>query len=311
MNPLQLVRALLAGTSDEIAVTGATGWFGATALDLLYEALGPEAVHRVRGYASRAREVTVSDGRRVVVRALPDLVGSRFSVLMHFAYLTRDRVADLGVSDYVAANAQISSTVLAAVQTASPRWVVTTSSGAVYRSDGSMEADLGANPYGALKRLDELAFSGLAHEVGAVSIVPRVFSVAGPRMTKPSAYALGSMIAMAKAGGPVVVRAGRPVVRSYCGVDEVLALTLQAAHEGRSRTFDTGGHIVEMAELAALVADEIGGGCAVERPELDETATTDRYVGQGAAMAGLAARARMELRSLPALVRATARGMQQ
>lgn len=309
MTPIELVARLVAAGDGSIAVTGATGWFGATALDLLYSALGKDAPRRVLAYASSERSVRVQDGRRVEIRPLSELAceSSDVDVVLHFAYLTRDKVAELGVQQYVAANIAITTTVLGAIDRLRPRGVVVTSSGAVYGPGRRLVHDAMGDPYGALKRLDELAFRAACDEVGAACVVPRVFSVAGPRMTKPERYALGSMIAMARAGGPIVVRADRPVVRSYCGVDEVVALAMSEASRGVSSTFDTGGHVVEMAELAAVVADNAGGRVVVSRPAFDPTAEEDRYVGDRSAMSRLADSTGLSLRSLPELVEATER----
>lgn len=307
MTPLELVKSLLTHTTDSIAVTGATGWFGATTLDLLYDALGANAPARVRAYASTRRSVVVRDGRTVQVRPLADLVEASWSpdILLHFAYVTRDKVTDLGVSQYIATNVAISTAVLEAVARLRPRQVVMTSSGAVYGPGSEREHDVIGNPYGALKRLDELAFRAAADEVGASCVIPRVFAVAGPRMTKPEKYALGSMIAMAQAGGPVVVRADHRVVRSYCGVDEVVAISLWAASHVGHVVFDTGGAIVEIGELAAVVARDVGQGCAVERSALISQSPEDRYLGETTEMFDLAERAGIHLRSLTQLVAAT------
>ncbi len=70
------------------AVTGATGWFGRVALDLLAGVLGPAAFReRVRAYASRPREVEVTDVGTVAVAPLSDLRPA--DTLLHFAFLTR------------------------------------------------------------------------------------------------------------------------------------------------------------------------------------------------------------------------------
>lgn len=71
---VDLIAELLGDAEKFIAVTGATGWLGSVALDLLYEALGDQAPARVVAYASSAREVVVADGRVVAVRPLVDLV---------------------------------------------------------------------------------------------------------------------------------------------------------------------------------------------------------------------------------------------
>jgi nucleoside-diphosphate-sugar epimerase len=307
MTPGELVAQCLTGRGV-IAVTGATGWFGATALDLLYAALGDSAPERVVGYASAARDVTVADGRVVRVRPLSELGAQSPApeTVLHFAYLTRDRVEDLGVDAYSRRNIAISATVLDAIARHRPRHVVMASSGAVYGPGPRLVADVDNDPYGTLKHLDELAFRSACADVGASCVIPRVFSVAGPRMTKPDKYALGSMIAMAERGGPIEVRAAAPVHRSYCGVDEVVALALWAAVQGRDLTLDSGGTVVEVGELAEVVADVLGLGPGSVARAWDPSGPANTYVGDGARMSELADEAGLDLRSLPELVGATA-----
>jgi UDP-glucuronate decarboxylase len=297
----------LHGSAELVAVTGATGWFGSVALDLLYEALGEEAPARVMGYAGAERDVVVSDGRRVRVRPLSDLGFQDPSptTLVHLAFVTRDKVATLGVDTYISQNSAISAAVIEAVAKHRPRQVVTFSSGAVYSPTGGLVSDLRADPYGALKYADEVGFQAATREVGGVCVIPRVFSVAGARMTKPGEYALGAMITMARAGGPIEVTARGPVFRSYCGVDEVVALALWAAFSGRPVVFDTCGTVVEMGELAQLVAQVHGlDDDRVERT-VDPAVPAERYVGDGTVMEGLASEADLSLRPLSTLVSET------
>ena len=307
VTPAELVAEALRGTAETVAVTGATGWFGAVALDLLYAALGDDAPARVTGYASTAREVAVADGRTVSVRPLAELVSQEPApaTLLHLAFLTRDKVASLGVDSYTRQNLAISATVLDAIAKHQPRRVIVASSGAVYSSTGRLASDVDADPYGALKHLDELAFRAATRDVGGTCVIPRVFSVAGPRMTKPGLYALGSMIQMATTGGPIEIRASGPVYRSYCGVDEVLALAFWAAYARREVIFDSGGTVVEMADLARTVASVHGLGDDDVLRNWDPAGVESRYVGDGRLMDELAAEAGLTLRSLPDLVRAT------
>jgi UDP-glucuronate decarboxylase len=302
-----LVADALRGTDEFIAVTGATGWFGAVALDLLYEVLGDQAAARVVGYASSAREVVVSDGRTVMVRPLVDLVSQDPppTTLLHFAFLTRDKVGALGVDAYTSQNVAITARVLDAIAKHKPGHVVVASSGAVHSPTGQLVSDLRSDPYGTLKHVDELAFRAATKDAGGVCVIPRVFNVAGARMTKPGLYALGSMIEMATVGGPIEVRARGPVFRSYCGVDEVVALALWAALCGRDVVFDSCGTAVEIGDLAHLVAQVHGLDVGVIRRTWDPDVATDRYVGDGRHMEELAAEAGLSLRGLPDLVRET------
>lgn len=307
VSPVDLVRSLLLQTDDIVAVTGATGWIGSAAMDLLYEALGDEAPFRVTGYASTVRELVVSDGRAVVVRPLRELStqSAAPTTLLHFAFLTRDRVAELGIDAYTCQNVAITTTVLDAIARHRPRRVVTASSGAVYSTNDRFVSDLSAEPYGTLKRLDELALRAATHDAGGVCVVPRIFSLGGRHMTKSRLYALGDMIAMAAAGGPIDVRAQGPVLRSYCGADEVVALALWVAFSGRSSVFDTYGPSIELGDLALMVAEVHGLPPSAVHRTWNPAASTDRYVGDGRLMEALASEAGLRLRTLHDLVAET------
>ena len=307
VTPVDLIADGLLGTDEIVAVTGATGRFGAVALDLLYEALGDQAAARVVGYAISAREVAMSDGRTVTVRPLVELVDQdpAPTTLLHFAFLTRDKVAALGVDAYTSQNVAIMATVLDAIAKHRPRHVVVASSGAVHSSVGRLVSDLPSDPYGTLKHMDELVFRAATRDVGGVCVIPRVFSVAGERMTKPGLYALSSMIGMATVGGPIEVSARGPVFRSYCGVDEVVALALWAALSRRDVVFDTCGTVVEMGDLAHLVAQVHGLDVDAVRRTWDPDDVPDCYVGDGRIMQELAAESRLSLSPLPVLIRQT------
>lgn len=85
----------------------------------------------------------------------------------------------------------------------------------------------------------------------------------------------------------------------------MVALSLWFAHQGTSVTFDTAGHVVEMGEPAAAAREM--GEAALYRPVFDASGdTADRYVGDGSLMRRSAELARLRLRSLAELVRATA-----
>jgi nucleoside-diphosphate-sugar epimerase len=316
VKPAELIADALRGTDEVVAVTGATGWFGSVALELLYGALGSSAADRVVAYASSARQLKLSDGTSVSVRPLADLLTQDPppTTLLHFAYLTRDKLGALGRNAYTARNVAITATVAGAIARHRPRHVVSLSSGAVYSdtsasgappADAALVSDVRADPYGALKALDELVFRAATHDAGGVCVIPRVFNVAGPRMTKPGLYALGSMIEMAAAGGPLQVRSRGPVFRSYCGVDEVVALALWAALRGRDLVFDTSGTVVEIGELARVVARLHGLGSDDVRRTWDPHVTADHYVGDGGQMDALAVAAGLDLRPLSELVRET------
>lgn len=284
-------------------MTGATGWFGRVTLDLLGRALGPQAFReRVAAYASRARTVDVEGAGTVELRPLDELEPAE--LLLHFAFVTRTRIAAEEHDAFVAANVAISSRLLAVIATGSVRGVLVTSSGA------ARDPDLARNPYGALKRLDELAFPAACREAGANCVVARVFNVGGAHMTQPGAYALGDLLLRARAGRPLDIAARGDVVRSYVAVEDVVAVALAELVAGRDAFFETAGdRTVEIEELAYVVLRVLG------RPELPVTRKRDAstapsvYVGDGARLNELASRHGLALGDLEAVVAATAAGL--
>ena len=302
------LAARLRDGDERIAVTGATGWLGRVTLDLLRAALGEEAfAGRVAPYASRARTV---DG--IEVRALPTLGDAEPppDVLLHYAFVTRELVAERGLEAYVAANLEISLAVLRALSRGGVRGLFYTSSGAVYGAGGALETDLRANPYGALKHLDELAFAQACKDAGTGCAIARVFNVSGPHMAKPRLFALGDLVLRAQAGEPLTISARHPVRRSFVAAADVAALGLSLALAGEDACFDTAGErVVEIGELAEIVRAEIAGDTLPIDRDYDPHGPAHEYAGRAGEMAALARRHGVRLAPLEQQIRETAAGL--
>jgi UDP-glucuronate decarboxylase len=273
------------------AVTGASGWLGRAALELL-TARGAEVV----GFASRARTV---DGHEL--RPLADLPGVPHDVLLHYGYATRDRAQEMSVIDYVTANVTVTEIVLEALRRQRPRAMFYSSSGAAAQA-----GTLAENPYAVLKRHDELIFRSAVRDIGGRCAVARVFNVGGPWMSK--AFALASLIEQVIAGGPVVVQAPHPVRRSYVDVEDLAALAVALAEGGPAEVmFDTAGHeVVELGDLAARVTRVMGHADMPVDRSWDPAAPADDYVGDGELMHALAAEHGVALRGLDEQIARTA-----
>jgi nucleoside-diphosphate-sugar epimerase len=168
----------------------------------------------------------------------------------------------------------------------------------VHLAGGGLAWDVAAEPYGALKRLDELTLGAAAQAVGAAAIIPRVFNLAGPWLLKRG-FAIANLIDQVRAGGPVRIEAARPVVRSYVDVEDLTALLLALAERRESATFDTAGEVeVEMGELATRVAAALGAGPVVVEREWDPAAEPSRYVGDAATLRRLAGEVGVTFRGL-------------
>lgn len=285
-------------SAARIVVTGASGWVGRASLERLSEIVGPALRERAVLLAGSARQIALGDGSTLAVAPLADLerTPGEGALLAHFAFLTRDRLADLGPDRYIAANEAITAGVAAWIRRARPAAVLAASSGAV---DGA--GDLDVDPYGALKRREEQALAAACEQVGARLCVVRIFNVSGPHMRRPERYALGSMIRAVLASEPVHVRAPHPVIRSYVAIRELLDLGLAVLGDEAAEphvVFDSAGQEeVEVGELAVRVARALGRpGARIVRPPT-AAEPVDRYVGDGEAIGRL--RTRYAIAHLP------------
>lgn len=269
-------RALAAHAlgDDRILVTGASGWLGRTALDLLAP-LGLPTL----ALASRARVIRVDD-RDIECEAWDDRKVATFSptVVLDCAFLTRDRVADMPLDEYVAANRALTDRLVYATQLPDVRLALTVSSGASVHPHDALDSPIQDNPYGYLKREADHRLAQAAADSGAVPVVLRAWSISGAHVQKPQGYALGSMIQDADAGAIRIV-ARRPVFRRYVLAEELLAVGIAEGGVGPA-TIDSGGELVEMADLAARVAAVVRPDAVISRDEVDPL-DPDRYHSDG------------------------------
>jgi nucleoside-diphosphate-sugar epimerase len=284
------VAARLTDGKDRIVVTGAGGWLGMAVLDLLARALGDGFDKRVRAFGSSTRVLRLEDGTQLLQRPLDELawLPAEPTLLLHLAFLTKDRAETMSEADYRAANRAISRMVLDQMKRIGTRAVFLASSGAAMKAEDPA-ASAAMRLYGAMKRDDEDAFAAWAQAQGKRAVIGRIFNITGPYMNKHHAYAFASFMGDALAARPIAVRAPREVVRSYVAIRELASLIFALLLEegaGVAR-FDTGGQVLELGAVARAVAAQVPGA-QVERASVGES-PADLYHGDGAAYAALLA----------------------
>ena len=251
----------LAASGRRIVVTGAGGWLGLATLELLRFALGESFADRVHALGASARTLTLRDGTTIDQRPLAE-IGSlppAPTLVLHLAFLTKDRVADMAAGDYAAANEALSRLVLDALGPIGATGLFVASSGAArFADDPDAAADM--RLYGRLKCRDERDFAAWARATGGTAVIARIFNVTGPYINKHQAYAMAAFILDALAGRPITVRAPHRVVRGYVAIRELMSLVvLLLLAEPGVHAFDTGGEPLELAKVGAAVADVLGG----------------------------------------------------
>jgi UDP-glucuronate decarboxylase len=257
-------------------------------LECLEQALADDFGARVLAFGSHARRELTRAGRPIDIKPLSALraMPRVRTMLLHYAFLTKDRLANLAGDEYFKQSEQLAESVLDAIGRIGVVKMAFPSSGAVYglptRPDRSTLHDPEQNPYGTQKLLEEDRFRQVCAEHHTRLIVPRIFSLSGPFINKPAAYALASIINSALENRDIQIRARKRVIRSYIAVRDLVELLvgwLLQSDVDEEITFDTGGEPVEIGELAARVLTALGKtGLSVQRPDSDGS-PDDYYCG--------------------------------
>ena len=278
------VAEIVRSSTARIVITGAGGWIGMATLELLKAALGPGFPARVRCFGLSRRNLYLIDGTTIEQRSLAEIatLPPAPTIVLHLAFLTKDRAEAMDEHAYRAANHALDETLLDALDAIGADAVFVASSGAATRGDDP-QATPAMRLYGSLKREQEEMFAAWAEQHRKRTVIARIFNLSGPHINKQESYALAAFINDALAGRPIAIRSDHRVIRGYVAVRELMSLAFALLLDGQQKVtrFDSGGEPMEMQDIAAAVAEQFVR-VSIDRPRsgrmLDPMAV-DQYAG--------------------------------
>lgn len=308
---MQRVAEVLARRDNNeirLVITGAGGWLGREMMDLLLQAWGDSAVERILPLAQTPRTIQLASGHEIELQSHEDSDVAAFmpTHVVHLAFLTRDRIGQGPIEEYIATNARLSCEATELLCIPSVKGIMFTSSGAALAAPTGTDFDR----YGQLKRDDEERIPRFATERGKGCVTARVWSVSGANIQKVDTFAFSSLVAQALRGGPLYVQASHPVFRRYVDAGEFLGLGLLELLDDERIVIDSAGERVEVGELALRVAAKLSPGAGVVRG----SATNDRvddYTADPRSMDTCATRHGVALRNLDEQIASTANGIRR
>lgn len=256
--------------SARFVVTGPSGWIGQAVLAYLSRVTGGPLTGRVTLFASGARTQHLPSGETLPVRPLASITSADTADahVVHLAYLTKEKAEELGERRFSETNIAIDDAVLEAIEAGVPRSIFVASSGAARLAAAGRDL----HPYGLAKLRQEARFLEAAKKAAIPALAGRIFNLAGPYINKLESYAISNFVQQARDTGRIRIAAASPVFRSFLHVENLAALIHAAAKQGIGRPMPIdlcGGEIVEMADLAAKVAEAYGEDIAIERGLVD------------------------------------------
>jgi nucleoside-diphosphate-sugar epimerase len=261
-----------------LIITGASGWFGRTALYEYEQQFGPEALRKdVIAFANSSRLVDIgSPYGPVQAMGFDELDGiERAAGLIHLAFLTREQVRSVGMDRYIEQNRAITARVADFIGRNPGFPIITTSSGAAAVFDIEM-VDLTNNPYAALKQEEEQLWRQSGAE--RMALVFRVYAALGRFMKDPTIFALGDFLNSALAGKRITIRSERVVLRSYVHVGTMMRLFFAILAEPGEAGFRQVDAVLDNFSLVQL-AEEISRLWGLQVPiyRIDPTLPADYY----------------------------------
>ena len=281
-------RMEAASAKQRWLLTGAGGWFGKTALYEYEQRYGPEALRQdVIVFASKPRCIDFGSAHGPIKAHDLQEIGSIEAPtgLLHLAFLTRDRIAEVGLECYIETNRAITAAVSAVLQANPTIPAITTSSGAAAALDG-FPTNLEGNPYASLKHEEEARWQKEAKR--RMAVVFRVYAASGRMMAGPERFALGDFLLQALSGQQLQIKAGHRVVRSYGHVGSLMQLSWALLKQPKPNGFygvDACRDCIDLLELAQAISDAFG----LQAPNhtINPDLPVDRYGGNGEAFSQL------------------------
>jgi nucleoside-diphosphate-sugar epimerase len=259
------------------AITGASGWLGrATIATLLESGIDPIDIHC---FSSERKKIQVED-REFLSYPLQELQDLKnIDVFVHLAFLTRDKVNNSDLSIYSSVNREITNLACEFIKTEKPRSVISISSGAVYDAPAytHLASSLDLNPYGYLKIEEEKRLGEACVDSNSNLVINRLWGLSGQDIQNPKPYALAEFIHKAKLNSVIEIKSRNKVWRRYVDARELIALCLEVATRGGNATFNSGGPLTEIGELAQLVVKSLGSTSKIIRDDADMLEKANTY----------------------------------
>lgn len=250
---------------SRVLVTGASGWFGKTAVEMCRRAhIRCLAITRVPKSIAEDENVTVRDWNEKFVEEFKP------TDVIDCAFQTREKLSEIDLNDFITQNEMLIGRVKWLSGLESVQRVLTVSSGAAVYPNDALLLPVEANPYGFLKRKAELVMAESAKDFGVASVVARAWSVSGGFCGKTSVFAFTDLLVQTF-NGDVAIKATKNVWRRYVSVEDLLAVSLASSQLGKCVIVDSGGELVELEDLALKMASNVNPNAKVNtgRPKND------------------------------------------
>jgi len=233
-------------------VSGATGWMGRSALEVLGKSIRDEDT--LIGIARNSGSLTLETGRKIpLVNYKSALTIQSVNGFIHTAFPTQNLIHEMGSKEYEFSCAHIMGWLQNFLDLARPKKIIGISSGVLSESAISNPRSIGdLSLYAKWKQIEESLLSeSKSHNV----IIGRLFSASGRFMTKPEKLALGDFILSGLREKTITVKSNVFSIRNYVDGEDFIKTLIYAWNCHERLTLDSDGVEISVTDLAKKVGE--------------------------------------------------------
>jgi nucleoside-diphosphate-sugar epimerase len=245
----------------KVVVTGANGWLGRSSIWSLYQLENIESIIPV---TRKSIEIIIENKiySSIEYSDIKHIKG-KIDGYIHLPFVTRDKVKDLGLSKYMQHNTEIIEQARQNLELHKPNWIISVSSGAVYKNGNNktleLENNLELNPYGYMKHLEEKTIMETAKRINANYVIGRLWGATGSDIQNYKPYAIGDFISSVLSGNKITVKSTSDIKRNFVDSRQFMTILIKEAVSGSDLTIDSFGTEITIRELAKKVCEQFPG----------------------------------------------------
>jgi nucleoside-diphosphate-sugar epimerase len=262
-----------------VIVSGANGWLGRSSIWSISQIQESNSIYAV----TRNKKNSIEQDLKIKSFDYNDVLFENFLVdgFIHLPFITRDKVGIENDNDYISENLKLISWALEVIRKHKPKWIISISSGAVYKNgdntSNELELNVEKNPYGFLKNIEETLIKTEAEKINSNYVCARLWGATGEDIQNYKPYAIGDFISSAIKSNAINVKSTSNIKRNFVDTRQLMTILINEAMAGNNLTIDSYGNEISIRDLAQKVGSHFEG-CSVNVPERYQIQESDNYV---------------------------------
>jgi len=230
---------------------------GRSAVDFLSSFAPAVAKEKILLIGSKSGILNINGSKFTIVEPSVGITSVREkAIFFNAAFLRRELLQKMTPEEYLHKNSEIVSLAKIAIKEKKLLSFINLSSGVARELDDGIWSN-SPDEYSRLKKRLEIEYSEYCNQSQTTLINCRIFSLTGKHLNEFENLALSSFIYQAKTKNEIEVKSPS-TKRSYVDATDLAGILLSAAALGRDISFDSGGEVVTMHQLAEKVLAGLG-----------------------------------------------------